>query len=308
MTSAKSPLASSDHSFEAFWREKSNVVEERTSNLFRFGRIGALTILFAMILSSSILAITTWNLGTQSKLRGRTLIDLSARIELNAEEAAAAAAQWVRPEKTGTDEWWKQVPEHVNATTTAMPELTTSPEPDWFNMLTGGEGAGTPLAPRATMNDGNFCADDEEQSERLCYKKCSTLTFGDYPIRTSAWTCCKSRPCTMSNQKHNVGICSGFDVSGDLVGQGACPHAAGTCLNNEEIHLGTCYKKCSIMEPDFPERFGPQTCCKGNGIVCAMPGNSVTSPTYSVGGGAGDGDPATPSKPHRPFTSLTEGG
>jgi len=224
--------------------------------------------------------------------------------------ALTAALPAPAPAPEPLNHWWTDVPgAHAAASTTvgeAHAQQTSTPAPDWFDELTGGSGAGTPLAPRATMNDGNPCADDEEEYQELCYKKCSTLTYGQYPIRSSAWTCCKKQPCTLLNSMHNVGICSGFDIAGDVEGKKACPHTVGTCLTNEEVHIGMCYKKCSLLAPGYPNRFGPETCCKVKGLSCAIPGNSVTGGTYAVGGGADDNDPSTPDEPHKPMKKLTE--
>jgi len=171
---------------------------------------------------------------------------------------------------------------------------------------TGAEG----LAANANdKNDGNPCATDEELNGVLCYKKCSLLTDGGYPVRTSGVTCCKSKPCTLFNQKHDLGLCSGFSVAGDTLGQGACPHTPGACLNDEEEHVGQCYQKCSILTDGlFPYRSGPDTCCKSPNEMACFPGtyNTRTSFAFAVGGGKGDGDKDTPSGVHAPLEALTE--
>lgn len=155
------------------------------------------------------------------------------------------------------------------------------------------------------MHDGNVCSDDEELSQLLCYKKCSTLTFGEYPIRTTAWTCCKRRPCSLLNQMHDMGMCSGFDVAGDLGGKNKCPHLPGSCLTNEELYLGMCYKKCSTLDPEHPLRAGTATCCKTTGMRCTIPGYGVTSSSYAVGGGTGLSN-TSPKGVHEPLMQLTE--
>eukprot|EP00405_Crypthecodinium_cohnii_P024866 CAMPEP_0206491510 /NCGR_PEP_ID=MMETSP0324_2-20121206/45076_1 /ASSEMBLY_ACC=CAM_ASM_000836 /TAXON_ID=2866 /ORGANISM="Crypthecodinium cohnii, Strain Seligo" /LENGTH=314 /DNA_ID=CAMNT_0053972789 /DNA_START=21 /DNA_END=965 /DNA_ORIENTATION=+ len=193
----------------------------------------------------------------------------------------------------------------IAVTTTPIPAETTTTK-DWFEQLGAGSGADVPNAPPASMHDGNVCGDDEEELEGLCYKKCSALTQGAYPIRTTAWTCCKEHPCTLTNQVHNVGICSGFDVAGDLEGHSACPHTAGACYQNEELFMGMCYKKCSLMEPTYPRRVGPATCCVSEDLSCAMPSNSKTSSALAVGGGSGETDSTAPTEPHHPVTQLTE--
>lgn len=207
-------------------------------------------------------------------------------------------------ETTTVDPWWNMVPSHshVQASSTPAPQ---PPAVDWFDLLAGGDGAGIPLAPRASMHDGNICGDDEEIMNELCYKKCGTLTFGEYPVRTSAWTCCKRHPCTYANTKHNMGMCSGFDIAGDSQGDNACPHLPGACLVNEELYMGMCYKKCSGMVPDFPNRAGVGTCCKTTGFKCTLPEYGTTSSGFAVGGG--DGTSASQHvKPHLPLAELTE--
>lgn len=233
---------------------------------------------------------------------------------------SAAAVRGAAPRRPAAhrgleEQWWTEVPGAAPVapayaiTTTTLSLFRSvggSATLDWFDELASGSGAGTPLAPRESMNDGNICEDDEEFYSNLCYRKCTILTDGEYPIRTSPWTCCREKPCTFSNQMHNVGVCSGFDVAGAMAGRDACPHTAGACLTNEEMFMGDCYKKCSVLQPGFPIRVGPATCCVEDGIGCAMPGNSVTSLDYQVGGGAGDGDPTTPDDVHKPLPELTE--
>mmetsp|Transcript_974 Transcript_974/g.1976 ORF Transcript_974/g.1976 Transcript_974/m.1976 type:complete len:283 (+) Transcript_974:111-959(+) len=169
-----------------------------------------------------------------------------------------------------------------------------------------------PLSPNENLGDGNFCNSDEELLQGLCYKKCKLLTNGTHPIRNSAMSCCRSRPCGFTNTKIGVGMCAGFDVSGDLESKGGCPHKPGACLTNEELSVGTCYKKCEILtNGTFPYRVTAVTCCKEKGIHCLAPQNMATgmtdtSPDYNVGGGKGDGNDATPSKAHTPLQHLTE--
>eukprot|EP00913_Durusdinium_trenchii_P001492 g1380.t1 len=62
----------------------------------------------------------------------------------------------------------------------------------------------SPLAPHEALQDGNRCPSDEEEfpsTKGNCYKKCADLTGGYYPIRTSAFSCCASEPCTFFNSK-----------------------------------------------------------------------------------------------------------
>lgn len=170
--------------------------------------------------------------------------------------------------------------------------------------------AGFSKAPSENMHDGNLCGDDEELFEDLCYFKCSLLTKGSNPIRTSAFTCCEAQPCGFDNTIFNMNApCAGFDVAGNLNGQkGACPHTVGTCLEDEELLLGMCYKKCSLLtQGAFTHRVAATTCCSQTGLACLNPMNLRTDfLAFPVGGGKGDGLAATPSKPHKPMKALTE--
>jgi hypothetical protein len=177
------------------------------------------------------------------------------------------------------------------------------------NAVSGEVLGATDLTPAENLHDGNVCADNEEELGGLCYKKCSVLTSGEAPIRTSPWTCCENHPCGLTNQRGSVGhtvLCKGFDVSGT----DTCPHKPGACLNNEEMYLGVCYKRCSILTKDeYPNRVAPATCCKANGITCLdFLYHLKTRPDFAVGGGKGDHDASTPALPHAPQTRLTEEG
>jgi len=167
-------------------------------------------------------------------------------------------------------------------------------------------------APVEDLHDGNFCDDDEEMLGKLCYKKCSLLTDGKYPTRSTAWSCCAGGEggkgkCGLFNQKMSPWICGGFDVSGDRAGNG-CPHPAGACLDNEEVHLGRCYKKCSdLTDGKYPTRIAAATCCKSTEKwKCLDLRNVKTRTAFDVGGGKGDGDKRTPSSPHWPMREVTE--
>lgn len=165
-----------------------------------------------------------------------------------------------------------------------------------------------PLVPKEKMHDNNICQDTEEEYGSLCYRKCSLLTNGTHPIRTSSWTCCSNHPCGISNTDGNLGkkvICEGYDVSGSFT----CPTQPGACLVNEELYLGVCYEKCSqLTKGQYPTRVGPATCCVTSGIGCFDIRQDATSSNFLAGGGNGDGDGATPSMPHSPLTNLTEAG
>jgi len=159
------------------------------------------------------------------------------------------------------------------------------------------------VKPQEHMHDGNVCDDDEEIYAGLCYRKCGLLTHGKAPIRTSSWTCCESHPCNPWNEMGSIGtsvLCNGYDVAGDM----SCPHRPGSCLVDEEIHLGMCYKRCSILtNGEFPHRSGPETCCKADDLGCMMPWNTRLRPRFAVGGGDGH---ETPRRAHMPQVRFTE--
>mmetsp|Transcript_62857 Transcript_62857/g.113139 ORF Transcript_62857/g.113139 Transcript_62857/m.113139 type:complete len:279 (-) Transcript_62857:170-1006(-) len=174
------------------------------------------------------------------------------------------------------------------------------------NQLTGGTKNAKPVAyaPPENMHDGNKCEDDEEFFENLCYKKCSLLTNGGSSVRTSGLSCATGKTATEIAKavKKFAMPCHGFDTAGDMAG-GGCPHAAGACLADEEFHLGTCFKKCSLLTGGvFPYRTTPEACCKEKAsFSCMKPGQSNLKSAYAVGGGT-----AAMAVPHIPETSLTE--
>lgn len=263
---------------------------------------GAWTIRIVCIAAAALCCVLADNLGPPPA-RGRAAL-------------RAAVGSSIQASASPDAPWWEGAPE---AAAKRPAPRAKEPEEDWFNTLASGVKvpAASALAPLATLNDGNVCEDDEELFPQnlttggaLCYKRCSLLTAGGHPIRTSAWTCCASHPCTIGNQRHDAGLCSGFDVAGRLGSgeDGACPHKPGACLKNEELFLGVCYKQCRLLDPGFPIRTGPETCCKSDsGVRCLLPtGQGRTSVAFAVGGGAGDGDASTPSSAHEPLQALTE--
>jgi len=165
------------------------------------------------------------------------------------------------------------------------------------------------IFPKQKLHDGNLCADDEEEFGGLCYGKCADMTAGQYPLRTTAWSCCMEEPCTFLNSKFTnpTSFCDGYDVSGAKENK-ACPHTPGTCLANEEFNLGMCYKKCALLTNNtFPFRSAASTCCMYNSHwACLDAVNIRTSPEFDVGGGKGDGHASTPNSFHPPIPALTE--
>jgi len=176
------------------------------------------------------------------------------------------------------------------------------------------------LAPHENLHDSNPCADDEEQFEGLCYSKCSILTGGMKPVRCAAHICepldsSGQNKCHLSADAINAILsspslmpCQGFDVAGAKEGAKRCPHSPGSCMKDEELYLGTCFKKCSMLTNGvFPHRKAFATCCKATSLFqCLMPGYSKTDEAFTEGGGFGDHDPNTPNKAHAPMQSLTE--
>jgi len=172
--------------------------------------------------------------------------------------------------------------------------------------LTGSMKPSVANAPEESMNDGNKCNDDEEELAGNCYKKCSLLTGGTHPTRTSAFTCCAAsdvKDCGLKNQELSLKPCGGFDVAGNINGQqSACPHQEGNCYSNEELFLGQCYKKCSeLTNNEYTKRISSWSCCKGTAITECNPfsGDAVkTSASFNVGGGAsGTGNAIHPPDP-----------
>jgi len=98
------------------------------------------------------------------------------------------------------------------------------------------------------------CLDNEETMLGVCYKKCSLLTNKNYPYRVGPATCCKmgGLSCLYFWKTYTS---KEFDVGGGRQGVGAC-------FEDEEMMLGMCYKKCSLLTDDtHPHRLGPFTCC-----------------------------------------------
>jgi len=156
----------------------------------------------------------------------------------------------------------------------------------------------------AAIQPGQVCADYEEDHAGLCYTKCSILAGPDYPHRGTPWTCCKDSPCKWNRFKHGFGFiaCSGFAVAGPQESS-ACPHGHGSCMGNEELFMGSCYKTCKeLTNGQFPYRKAAASCCKTSSTIsCMNPMNDQTNANFNVGGGQGDGDPSTPGGPHMPL-------
>jgi len=127
--------------------------------------------------------------------------------------------------------------------------------PESAGMVTTAEPPGAPAAGSgrrgrpAPAGGRNLCEEDEELHIHLCYKRCDLLTDGEYPYRTTAWSCCKEKRCDFLNQKGqkvDLRPCLGLDVAGDSrTPDGAgkrCPFAVGKCNEDEVQHHGLCVK------------------------------------------------------------------
>jgi len=181
-------------------------------------------------------------------------------------------------------------------------------------------GFGGKLTPNEHLHDGNPCNDDEEFFGGLCYERCAVLTGGSHVYRQSPWTCCNQATCSNVFKlstccRHNMGMCSGFDIAGMEEGSKVCPHNPGACLADEELFLDVCYMKCSLLtNGEYPYRTASATCCKSKGIGCwvedgakdGLDGQAITSSSLAVGGGCGDSHLSTPCAPHSPNQTLTE--
>lgn len=208
-----------------------------------------------------------------------------------------------------------QVTPHNHHLVATGPFIEALQNGTFYEMLqseTGREKLKAMLKNPDDLHDGNFCEDDEEEHGSLCYKKCALLTDGDYPIRSTAFSCCKKKPCTLANTHFTspVNLCQGLDVSGDTMNN-ACPHERGGCLADEEVHLDICYRKCAILtNGTHAWRSGPETCCRFKGNKPCLEANaSVTDARFDVGGGLFDNLSAlnlTANMPHHPLVSITE--
>merc|ERR1712032_822066 len=157
------------------------------------------------------------------------------------------------------------------------------------------------VKPMENLHDNNKCASNEEEYGGLCYAKCSDLTGNTHPVRGSAFSCCRKKPCFLNQKVKSILPCHGYDISAS----GDCPHKTGRCLLNEELLVGVCYEKCSILtKGEYPYRHAPATCCKDSDLMsCLNPMDDKTRMGFDVGGGKGDHDPSTPRGAHLPMDS-----
>jgi len=145
---------------------------------------------------------------------------------------------------------------------------------------------------------GGICDADghgkEESFNGLCYKKCSVLTDGKYPVRVNPTACCGGGTLECLSGKGNVSLNVEF---------GAGVHGPGEekseltqrskmsmlCLPNEEEYLGNCYQKCGQLTGGKANlRVSPEGCCTCTPglfetLCCMWPGNAQTQAAYNVG-------------------------
>jgi len=154
-------------------------------------------------------------------------------------------------------------------------------DPSYWDELVSGKKAEN----SEQANHQKTCHGDEELFASLCYKKCTILTGNEYPVRSTAFTCCKETPCHPFNTRKDMGFCSGFSVAGG--DKDACPHPPTGCEADEEVTAGVCYKTCSgLTNNEFPHRLTNMACCKiGMSYKCLFNGNLKVSSSFNVGSG-----------------------
>ncbi|CAK0867206.1 unnamed protein product [Prorocentrum cordatum] len=110
------------------------------------------------------------------------------------------------------------------------------------------------------------CTSNEEEFLGMCYS-CSLLTNGIYSYRILPNACCKA-----NNESSG---CASFQPSGvtykaplpgygyTVAEDGKFPHPTGACDDNEEGHLGWCFKTCNeLTNGAYKYRVMANTCCK----------------------------------------------
>jgi len=237
---------------------------------------------FTVGLGLVFLALACW-LGVMLYSRHAVNASQAARVERTGLGASnqQSSTRFADPRSMAS---WAQ---HLSSPKQMTPPLTSQPATLTLTFTTTSMAPSMdaiPLDHVENLHDGNVCKGDEEFLAGLCYKKCSLLTGGFNPVRTSPWTCCNQRPCRF-NQQLSIGMrvaCSGYAVSGD----GSCPHRPGACLDDEELLLGVCYKRCRLLtDGEYPNRMASATCCKASGLSCLDFRKDYTSREFAVGGG-----------------------
>jgi hypothetical protein len=130
-----------------------------------------------------------------------------------------------------------------------------------------------------------ICAEDEELHAGLCYKKCELLTEGLEPVRISAFQCCAHEPPCTENPDVWLSPCKGYDISGDATGNG-CPHNPGRCKQGEELFMGLCFQRCSLLTYNIlPYRITANACCKSSSLLALLEAGSCdVDDRYSIRG------------------------
>lgn len=151
------------------------------------------------------------------------------------------------------------------------------------------------------------CASNEEEHLGLCYKKCSLLTNGTYPFRSSAFNCCKQSfflSCALASETDFKLSLPGGGYTVD--GRGGIPHPPGACDTDEENFEGLCYKKCRLLtDGEYIFRSAAYTCCKAQPCL-----NIFNLKTNGLGGSNGcagygiAGDAHKDLCPHPPHTKA----
>ncbi|CAK0869174.1 unnamed protein product, partial [Prorocentrum cordatum] len=133
--------------------------------------------------------------------------------------------------------------------------------------------------------DGNvphhnpLCEDWEERTAGACYTSCANLTNGTHTNRISALTCCSGRGLECLNPAK-------LKTSISLSAGGNRKVFGGDCDENEEHHMGLCYRSCdNLTRGWYPNRVAAETCCNGTGLSCLNPMNLKTDPSFGEGGG-----------------------
>lgn len=103
------------------------------------------------------------------------------------------------------------------------------------------------------------CKKDERLFQNLCYIDCGKATEDQHPFRVDSCTCCKEVPCVQLAGRFTKN-CEQLDV-GDDDFRPAPPPLPNCHTPNEELFMGLCYKKCSILtKSKYPTRTGMNTC------------------------------------------------
>lgn len=168
-----------------------------------------------------------------------------------------------------------------------------------------GDWNGGPPAPTSihdVATPGMKCRKNEELFLGVCYKNCTLLTGGMYPIRFAPNGCCKDYPCMTPSEVDMQGFAPGTGYIVSAEGDGHYPHSPGECGGNEESHLGLCYKKCSLLtNNEYTHRVAANTCCKQS--PCWNPFNLDTQGQYCEGYGVGGGMSNDDKCPHKPVAN-----